>query len=108
MGVNRRLCAVPSIYSAIEQEYLFAFSHMTPDDLSQGNKNLLEGILAKYPYRHMGSEIATNVRLYFNAVGSLEGLAEWAEAIDMASDPTAKSFTSRTYLLVAPSGRRPC
>ena len=67
-----------TIYSAIEQEYMFEISHMHIVDSLQAAGNLLEGILAKYRHNNLSYEDETNIRLFFNSAGTLEGLGTWA------------------------------
>jgi hypothetical protein len=45
---------------------------------------LLDGILSKYRRRRLTYRDEANIRFYFASMGTLEGLAEWAEAIDPA------------------------
>jgi hypothetical protein len=71
-----------SVYESIEQEYLFGLKHMTPANESQACQNLLEGILSKYRGSPLSRAKEINILLYFNSIGSLNGLAEWAEAAD--------------------------
>jgi len=71
-----------SVYESIEQEYLFGLTHITASSESQDCQNLLEGILTKYRGNPLNQDKEINIRLYFNSIGSLNGLAEWAEAAD--------------------------
>ena len=68
-----------TIYATIEQEYLFELFHMKIEHASQAELNLFNGILSKYRRRMLTFEEETNIRIYFNSMGTLDGLSEWAQ-----------------------------
>ena len=71
------------IYRDLEEEYLLAIDHGVADTPEDRDK-LVGFVLSHNP--HTTPEVSTNVRLYFEAAGTLKGLAEWYAAINDSTE----------------------
>jgi hypothetical protein len=69
-----------TVYEKLEQEFAIAAQHNAGELDDSALEVLIGRILARYP--ETNPDISVNARLYFNATGSLDGLAEWAAALD--------------------------
>jgi hypothetical protein len=68
-----------SNFKEIEEEFVFAVESQNIPEGTQAMQNLFDGLLAKHT--ELTFKELIDIRLYYNAKGTLKGLSDWGETV---------------------------